>query len=133
MSRLAVALLATAVVAMCTNGSERAGEDEVRALLNQVAATAPEEMAQGKRLFEERCSVCHGPAADGTEQGPPLAHKIYEPSHHGDAAFALAVRLGVRSHHWRFGDMQPLPDVTDAMTREITSYVRWLQREVGIE
>ena len=54
MSRLAVALLATAVVAMCTNGSERAGEDEVRALLNQVAATAPEEMAQGKRLFEER-------------------------------------------------------------------------------
>ena len=133
MSRLAVALLATAVVAMCTNGSERAGEDEVRALLNQVAATAPEEMAQGKRLFEERCSVCHGPAAAGTEQGPPLAHKIYEPSHHSDAAFALAVRLGVRSHHWRFGDMQPLPDVTDAMTREITSYVRWLQREVGIE
>ena len=62
-----------------------------------------------------------------------MAHKIYEPSHHGDAAFALAVRLGVRSHHWRFGDMQPLPDVTDAMTREITSYVRWLQREVGIE
>jgi mono/diheme cytochrome c family protein len=106
--------------------------DEVQVLLRQVAATAPDEVAQGKALFEQNCGVCHGPAADGTEQGPPLAHKIYEPSHHADAAFMLAVKIGVRSHHWRFGDMEPLPHVTDAMTQEITAYIRWLQSKVGI-
>jgi mono/diheme cytochrome c family protein len=107
--------------------------DEARAHLRQVASAAPEEVAEGKRLFEKDCSVCHGPAADGTAQGPPLAHKIYEPNHHADAAFTLAVRLGVRSHHWRFGDMPALPHVTDDVVGEITAYVRWLQRQVGIE
>ena len=103
--------------------------DEVQVFLRQVAATAPAEVAQGKALFEQYCSACHGPAADGTEQGPPLAHKIYEPSHHADAAFVLAVRIGVRAHHWRFGDMQPVPAVTDEMVQEIIGYVRWLQRK----
>ena len=107
--------------------------DEVQVFLRQVAARAPVELAEGKELFEEYCSACHGPAADGTEQGPPLAHKIYEPSHHADAAFTLAVRIGVRAHHWRFGNMQPVPAVTEDMVGEIVRYVRWLQREVGIE
>lgn len=107
--------------------------DEARAQLRQIAATAPDDVVQGKTLFEQNCSVCHGPAADGTAQGPPLAHNIYEPNHHADAAFTLAVRLGVRSHHWRFGDMPALPHVTDDVVLEITAYVRWLQREVGIE
>ena len=88
-------------------------------------------MAQGKTLFEQNCSVCHGPAGDGTTQGPPLVHIIYEPSHHADAAFVLAARNGVRAHHWRFGDMAPLPGVTDEMVLEIVGYIRWLQREVG--
>ena len=71
--------------------------DEARTHLRQIASEAPAEVAQGKRRFEQNCSVCHGPAADGTAQGPPLAHKIYEPNHHADAAFTLAVRLGRRS------------------------------------
>jgi mono/diheme cytochrome c family protein len=107
--------------------------DEARTHLRQIASEAPAEVAQGKRRFEQNCSVCHGPAADGTAQGPPLAHKIYEPNHHADAAFTLAVRLGVRSHHWRFGDMPALPHVTDDVVGEITAYVRWLQRQVGIQ
>ena len=107
--------------------------DEVQDLLRQIAATSPPEVAQGKTLFEQNCSVCHGPAGDGTTQGPPLVHIIYEPNHHADAAFVLAARNGVRAHHWRFGDMAPLPDVTDQMVLEIVGYVRWLQRQVGIE
>jgi mono/diheme cytochrome c family protein len=133
---VAAALSAAAVVTACQAGGDSGGTvsaDEVRLLLRQVAASAPDEVEQGKVLFVEHCSVCHGPVAEGTEQGPPLAHEIYEPSHHADAAFTLAVKIGVRSHHWRFGDMEPLPHVTDAMTGEITAYVRWLQREVGIE
>jgi hypothetical protein len=58
---------------------------------------------------------------------------IYEPSHHADAAFTLAVRRGVRAHHWRFGDMPSLPHVTTVQTDEITRYVRFLQRQVGID
>ena len=51
----------------------------------------------GKRVFEARCAACHGKNAGGVEgSGPPLVHVIYEPSHHGDASFLLAVRNGVR-------------------------------------
>lgn len=61
----------------------------------------------GQRLFGETCAACHGETAGGTDQGPPLIHRIYEPSHHGDAAFHLAVQNGVRAHHWRYGEMMP--------------------------
>ena len=107
--------------------------DEVQVLLRQLATTSPPEVAEGKMLFEQNCSVCHGPAGDGTTQGPPLVHIIYEPNHHADVAFILAVRNGVQAHHWRFGDMPPLPGVTDQTVREIVGYIRWLQRQVGIE
>ena len=107
--------------------------DEIQVVLRGIAATSPPELAQGKTLFEQNCSVCHGPAGDGTAQGPPLVHIVYEPNHHADAAFILAARNGVRAHHWRFGDMAPLPGVTDAMVQEIVGYIRWLQRQVGIE
>ena len=73
-----------------------------------------EDMAQinqGKKLFSRNCMRCHGPEATGTRIGPPLVHKIYEPSHHGDAAFFMAVARGVKSHHWKFGDMAPVPGV----------------------
>ena len=107
--------------------------DEIQVLLRGIAATSPPEVAQGKTLFEQNCSVCHGPAGDGTTQGPPLVDIIYEPNHHADVAFVLAARNGVRAHHWRFGDMAPLPDVTEEMVLEIVGYIRWLQRQVGIE
>ena len=116
-----------------TPAAEPAPADEVQVVLRGIAATSPPEVADGKALFEQNCSVCHGPAADGTTQGPPLIHIIYEPSHHGDAAFVLAARNGVRAHHWRFGDMPPLPGVSDEMVLEIVGYIRWMQRQVGIE
>lgn len=68
--------------------------------------------AKGMALYEKSCAGCHGQDLQGTDKGPPFLHRVYEPSHHGDAAFQMAVRNGVRAHHWRFGDMQPLPDLT---------------------
>lgn len=68
----------------------------------------------------------------GTEQGPPLVHRIYEPGHHADAAFHMAVRAGVRQHHWRFGNMPPQPQVSEAELRTIIRYVREVQRANGI-
>ncbi|MCE2454018.1 MAG: cytochrome c [Nitrospinae bacterium] len=98
-------------------------------------AQVPVTMAQikkGKSLFSRNCMRCHGPEARGSRIGPPLVHKIYEPSHHGDAAFFMAVSRGVRSHHWKFGDMQPVPGVKPEEVALIVGYVRWLQRKAGI-
>jgi hypothetical protein len=69
----------------------------------------------------------------GTDNGPPLIHKIYEPNHHGDLAFQRAVRQGSRAHHWRFGDMPPQPQVTDADVSVIVKFIREIQRANGID
>lgn len=88
--------------------------------------------ARGKALYDENCASCHGTDLKGTEQGPPFLHRIYESSHHGDVSFQLAVRNGVRAHHWKFGDMQPVPGVSADDVAHITAYVRSQQRRVGI-
>jgi mono/diheme cytochrome c family protein len=96
-------------------------------------ANIPESLAAGEAAFNANCSVCHGDRALGTPQGPPLVHIIYESSHHGDVAFVLAAERGVRAHHWNFGDMPPLPEVSRAQVEQITAYIRHLQRLVGIQ
>ncbi|WP_171182116.1 cytochrome c [Ruegeria sp. HKCCD8929] len=87
----------------------------------------------GKVAFDAKCAACHGSNAAGLEgSAPPLVHKIYEPSHHSDEAFFIAVRNGVRSHHWRFGNMPPVDGLTRGDVKGIVAYVRELQRENGI-
>ena len=87
----------------------------------------------GKNIFDLKCQSCHGINAAGRHEiGPPLVHKIYEPSHHSDQSFYRAVALGVKSHHWRFGNMAAIEDLTKADVKAIISYVRELQRENGI-
>lgn len=94
---------------------------------------APADLADGERCYVRNCSGCHGPLGAGTGAGPPLVHRVYEPSHHSDAAFHLAVTRGVRAHHWTFGNMPPLPGVDSAGIAGVTAYVRWLQRKAGIQ
>lgn len=89
---------------------------------------------QGAEAFGTHCIACHGANAAGVDgAGPPLVHKIYEPSHHGDMAFLMAVQRGVRAHHWRFGDMPPQSGLTPSDVANIVDYVRALQRENGID
>lgn len=92
----------------------------------------PAELQQGRSLFGANCASCHGEAALGTAQGPPLVHIVYEPSHHADLAFLLAAKRGVRAHHWGFGDMPPVSGVSREEVGEIIGYVRWLQRQAGV-
>ena len=88
---------------------------------------------QGKAAFDANCAKCHGANAAG--QGgvaPPLIHKIYEPSHHGDAAFARAAKQGAQQHHWPFGNMPPVAGISDPEIAVIIAYVRAVQRANGI-
>ena len=92
----------------------------------------PSEFQAGEAKFNAHCSVCHGPQATGTQQGPPLVHKIYEPNHHGDAAFLRAAEFGVKAHHWEFGNMPKIDAASPADVEQIIRYIRWLQRQAGI-
>jgi len=87
---------------------------------------------QGQTAFSRTCAQCHGRLALGTDKGPPLIHPIYNPGHHGDAAFYRAVRQGSPQHHWRFGDMPPQPNVTAQEVSTIIRYIRELQEANGI-
>jgi mono/diheme cytochrome c family protein len=86
----------------------------------------------GEQLFNGYCVACHGAGARGTERGPTFLSKIYEPNHHGDAAFRLAIQNGVRAHHWGFGDMPKIQGVTPGQAGEIIAYIRGLQKQAGI-
>jgi len=87
---------------------------------------------RGKAAFDANCATCHGVNASGTNKGPPLVHEIYNPGHHADGAFYLAAKLGVRQHHWSFGNMPPQPQVTQEQIAGIVRYVRELQAANGI-
>lgn len=88
---------------------------------------------KGAVLYRQNCLVCHGVEGKGSDQGPPLVHTTYNPNHHADLAFNLAVKNGVRSHHWKFGDMKPLPGISPESVGHIVVYVREVQRKAGIK
>lgn len=101
-----------------------------------VEVTVPEfegKAVLGQMAFVAKCAACHGVNAVGqVGVAPPLIHRIYEPSHHGDMSFILAARNGVRSHHWKFGNMPAIDGISDAEVGTIVAYIRALQRANGI-
>lgn len=110
------------------------GDDDsggAQALTVQVP-TLSFQAADGAVAFDAQCVACHGKSGSGTNQGPPLVHDIYNPGHHADESFWRAVRQGVQQHHWRFGHMAPLPQVSDPQLTAIVRYVRELQQANGI-
>lgn len=118
------------LVAGCSAGESSTMDSEYAEVLATV--TIPAEHRDGEAFFNANCATCHGQLALGTDRGPALVHIIYEPSHHADLAFVMAVERGVRAHHWRFGDMPPIPSVNREQTGAIVGYIRFLQRQVGI-
>jgi mono/diheme cytochrome c family protein len=114
----------------CGADAPPATDQDVEAVIR--ATQIPARFAAGDALFEANCAVCHGSRALGTPAGPPLIHIVYEPSHHSDLAFVYAVERGVRAHHWGFGDMPPIPNVSREEIQQIVAYIRYLQRQVGI-
>ncbi len=109
-----------------------APEQPPSARLPNPPPATPSVLLAGDSLFVAHCQQCHGKHALGSDLGPPLLHVVYAPGHHADVAFLLAVRNGVRAHHWTYGNMAAIPALTESQTTGITAYVRWLQREAGI-
>ena len=136
----AVLAVALGAYAITRSTPQTASVEEVAAPVKgapMVAVTLPDTLStegmMGKRAFEAVCADCHGENAAGKMGiAPPLIHKIYEPSHHGDMAFQMAAANGVRAHHWKFGNMPPQPEVTRADVTSITAYIREMQRANGI-
>lgn len=91
------------------------------------------EAKPGRVAFQTHCAACHGEMGAGTEKGPPLVNDIYRPAHHADYSFVRAATLGVPQHHWLFGNMPPLPQVTRREIDQIVIYIRELQRANGIQ
>jgi mono/diheme cytochrome c family protein len=116
------------LVCLLAVSAARAGETVVEVEVPELSAEA----LTGRTAFEQSCAQCHGPVAGGTDQGPPLEHPDYVASHHGDMAFVMAVRYGSRAHHWEFGDMEPVPGVTDEDLAAIIAFVRELQHANGL-
>jgi mono/diheme cytochrome c family protein len=90
-------------------------------------------IAAGEPLYQASCAQCHGTDLRGTSLGPSHLSIVYEPNHHGDAAFVLAARAGVRQHHWLFGNMPPIPGLSDDDLDAIVAYVRDQQSIHGFE
>jgi cytochrome c len=101
-------------------------------ILSSADKPLPAELEEGEAKFNIFCSRCHGPQGKGTNNGPPLVHKIYEPNHHADMAFQRAAAQGVRAHHWKFGNMPKIDGVKPEDISQIIAYIRWLQRQAGI-
>ena len=137
-----IALLAVVVVvvAACNGGDENGyGASEAPAAepaADEPAAVtggaSPEAELPGEQLFIANCSMCHGVNATGTAQGPPLVDEIYEPGHHPDASFIIAVSRGVQQHHWQFGNMPAVPDLSIDQIQQVVCFVRQLQVAAGM-
>ncbi len=122
--------LAAALFAVLAWQFMAARETQQRAVIKVPMLTA--QAVAGEKAFNANCITCHGANAGGSDKGPPLVHQIYEPGHHADMSFVLAAKRGVRAHHWKFGNMPPQPDVSDAEIAAIIRYVRELQVANGI-
>lgn len=128
----ALRMLEISLVALSLSAAPACSQNGVEPKATGTVAAAPADLREGEDKFNANCSACHGIGGIGTTQGPPLVHKVYEPNHHGDAAFQRAAANGVKAHHWQFGDMPKINAVKPEDVDHITKYVRWLQKQAGI-
>lgn len=137
---MAVVLAALAMAALATLSA--CGEDPadpypaVGSVAASVTVVSDIELSlaaeAGRTVFAANCAACHGADVGGTNLGPPLIHRIYEPGHHPDASIRLAALSGVRQHHWTFGDMPAVAGVSGPEVEQIVCYIRELQFANGI-
>lgn len=120
--RVSIALIVLALTAAtaCSDASEP-------------AAVGEEREDRGREVYASSCASCHGDRLQGTEKGPPQLSVVYEPGHHPDASYESAIVNGAPQHHWNFGDMPPVEDVTQDEIEAVIAYIRAEQQRLGFE
>ena len=89
--------------------------------------------SNGADVYAASCASCHGEDLRGTDKGPSHLSIVYEPNHHGDDSFRSAIANGAPQHHWNFGDMAPVEDLSDAQVEAVIAFVRAEQQRLGFE
>mgnify|MGYP001817303926 CR=1 FL=1 len=126
---VAMVIVAVLVITACNDASETTTE----AGSTGIAPQDSDLVEVGNAVYQANCAECHGTDLRGTDTGPSHLSIVYEPNHHGDAAFVLAIQRGTPAHHWPFGDMEPVEGLTDSDIAAIIAYVREQQRIHGFE
>lgn len=93
----------------------------------------PALVAEGEVLYRASCAACHGSDLRGTEIGSSQLSVVYQPGHHSDESYMNAMFNGVPAHHWNFGNMPPISNLTPDDAERIIAYVREIQRIEGFE
>ena len=122
MRRLLYAFVALLVLMSCGDG-----------VGDQVERQDPVLVAEGAKLYSASCAECHGSELRGTDRGPSHLSILYEPGHHGDGSFQIAVLIGSTAHHWDFGPMPPVEGLSEGDVEAIIAFVRQIQRDEGFE
>jgi len=128
-SRLFLLLAAAALSQACSQPGKTENKREIQTPPLDFIA----DKTQGGQLYVEFCSQCHGKNGKGAKQGPPLIHKIYRSDHHSDMSFYKAAQLGTYQHHWHFGNMPPVKNISPEQTGHIIAYIRQEQHKAGIK
>jgi cytochrome c oxidase cbb3-type subunit 3 len=110
--RIGVCVFAAAVLTFGAFAVSMAGTQE-----SKPAKTAPVDLEQGKRLYEQNCSTCHGADAGGDE-GPDLRGV---PARLGDAAAENIIRRGIPGT-----TMPRFPGLSDKDAANIVGFLRSL-------
>lgn len=130
---ISAAYLLLPIISNSTDDDERSVIDNSAIVSIELPVELSKVAQIGKLAFQSNCLACHGENAVGQKGvAPPLIHKIYEPSHHGDESFQRAISVGVRAHHWKFGNMPAIEGLTRGDVKAIIAYVRELQAANGI-
>jgi len=121
----------TALLSVVTSACSlpQQGESTTKVVVPSADFIAEEK--KGKQLFAKYCSACHGTNAKGTKQGPSLLHKMYNRHHHSDMTFYKAAQYGIYQHHWHFGNMPPVKNITPQQTGHIIKFIRVKQSTTG--
>ena len=136
---LAAFLLAVACGADTSDATDLLTPPSEPASAPTAAAPAPSTteaglaVPDGAAVYQQYCAECHGVDLRGTDKGPSQLSIVYEPNHHGDYAYRVAIREGTREHHWWFGDMPPVEGITDLEIEKVISFIRAEQQRLGFE
>lgn len=123
LSLLALLMVLAIILSACSESTSSNESDEQSSANTEI----------GGELYQANCASCHGGDLRGTEKGPSHLSKFYEPNHHSDEGFRLAIINGAQQHHWNFGNMPPVEGLNDGDIDSIIAYVRSQQIEQGFE